>query len=103
MIEQANLSTEISIERKKYQENSYFLAKDLLGFKDLSVNFHYKYICKKLDEPRKKLIRLWLLPRGFFKTTIITITQAIKLQINSLSYCYNCRLKKSTWEQPQPY
>jgi len=89
MIEQVNLltkiSAEISTERKKYQENSYFLAKDLLGFKDLSVNFHYKYICKKLDEPRKKLIRLWLLPRGFFKTTIITITQAIKLQINNPS------------------
>ncbi|MFA5715186.1 MAG: hypothetical protein WC998_05575 [Candidatus Paceibacterota bacterium] len=75
----------LTTERKKYQENSYFLAKDLLGFKDLSVDFHYKNICKRLDQPRNKSIRLWLIPRGFFKTTILTITHAISLQINNPS------------------
>jgi len=76
---------DISKERALYQENSYFLAKDLLGFKDLSVDFHYKEVCRKLDQPRKRLIRLWLLPRGFFKTTILTITHGTKLQINNPS------------------
>jgi hypothetical protein len=80
-----NTVIDIKQERKKYQDNSYLLAKDLLGFKDLSVEFHYKNVCKKLDEPRKKAIRLWLLPRGFLKTTNVTIVQAIKLQINNPS------------------
>ena len=69
-------------ERKKYQENVYLLAKDLLGFYDLTVAFHYDKLCKKINEPRKKAIRLWLVPRGFFKTTILTVTRAIHLQIN---------------------
>lgn len=60
----------------------YLLAKDLLGFSDLTPTFHYKYICKKQMEPRKKRIRLYLLPRGHFKTTLCTITKAIHLQIN---------------------
>ena len=68
-----------------YRTNRYFLAKDLLGYKDLTVNFHYKYICTKLQEPRKKNIRLWLLPRGFFKTTILTITDSIALQLQNPS------------------
>lgn len=80
-----NITAEIKELRKKYKSNSYLLAKDLLGFKDLTIDFHYKNICVKMDEPRKKQIRLWLLPRGFFKTTILTITQAIKLQINNPS------------------
>jgi hypothetical protein len=76
---------EIKQLKEKYKQNSYLLAKDLLGFKDLTVNFHYKNICKKMDEPRKKHIRLWLIPRGHFKTTILTITQSIKLQLNNPS------------------
>uniref|UniRef100_A0A6M3L0U0 Putative terminase n=1 Tax=viral metagenome TaxID=1070528 RepID=A0A6M3L0U0_9ZZZZ len=68
---------------ENYKSNPYFLAKDLLGFADLTPSFHYKYICKKLMEPRKQLIRLWLLPRGFFKTTILTITDCIRLQLNT--------------------
>jgi len=67
---------------ENYKYNAYFLAKDLLGFKDLTPTFHYKYICKKLGEPRQKLIRLWLIPRGFFKTTILTVTHSIQLQLN---------------------
>lgn len=69
-------------ERKKYQENIYLLAKDLLGFSDLTVAFHYDKLCRKINEPRKKAIRLWLVPRGFFKTTILTVSRAIHLQIN---------------------
>jgi predicted phage terminase large subunit-like protein len=75
----------IKEERKIYQDNIYYLAKDLLGFNDLTVSFHYEKICKKLNEPRKKNIRLWLVPRGFFKTTILTVTRAISLQINNPS------------------
>lgn len=75
----------VNEERQKYKDNIYFLAKDLLGFKDLTVAFHYNCICKKLNEPRKKNIRLWLVPRGFFKTTILTVTRSIHLQINNPS------------------
>ena len=77
------LSENDKILREKYKSNTFLLAKDLLGFTDLTHNFHYKYICRKIDEPRKTIIRLWLLPRGFFKTTLLTITQAIKLQLNN--------------------
>jgi predicted phage terminase large subunit-like protein len=72
-------------ERQIYKDNIYFLAKDLLGFKDLTTSFHYKHICKKLNEPRQKNIRLWLIPRGFFKTTILTVTRAVHLQMNNPS------------------
>lgn len=68
--------------REIYRSNRYLLAKDLLGFNDLTVSFHYKNICVKLNEPRKKMIRLWLIPRGFFKTTILTITDSVALQLN---------------------
>ena len=80
-----SINVDIKTEREKYKQNSYLLAKDLLSFKDLTIDFHYKKVCKVLDQPRKKLIRLWLLPRGFLKTTLITITQAISLQINNPS------------------
>lgn len=75
----------MSEERDKYKKNIYLLGKDLLGFNDFTVEFHYNKICKKINEPRKKMIRLWLIPRGFFKTTILTITQAIYLQLNTPS------------------
>jgi predicted phage terminase large subunit-like protein len=78
-------NNELQEAREKYKANTYYLAKDLLGFTDLTAEFHYKYVCKRLSEPRKKDIRLWLLPRGFFKTTILTITHAISLQINTPS------------------
>lgn len=67
---------------QNYKENPYILAKDLLEYKDLTPDFHFKYMCKKLMEPRKKNIRLWLIPRGFFKTTVLTITHSIQLQLN---------------------
>ena len=70
---------------QNYKENTYYLAKDLLGYKDLTPTFHYKYICKKLQEPREKKIRLWLIPRGFFKTTILTISHSVQLQLNNPS------------------
>jgi len=85
MMMKSNITAEIKELREKYKNSSYLLAKDLLGFKDLTIDFHYKNVCKLLDQPRKKLIRLWLLPRGFLKTTLITITQAISLQINNPS------------------
>jgi predicted phage terminase large subunit-like protein len=74
---------DVNAERNMYKNNIYFLAKDLLGFNDLTVAFHYRCICKKLNEPRQKDIRLWLVPRGFFKTTILTVSRSIHLQLNN--------------------
>ena len=67
------------------KENPYILAKMVLGYNDLTPNFHFKYLCRRMMQPRKKIIRLWLIPRGFFKTTILTITHSIFLQINTPS------------------
>ena len=77
------LSDEQKELRQKYKENHYLLCKDLLGYKDLTVGFHWNLVCKKLNEQRKKSIRLWLLPRGHFKTTILTIGQGVRLQLNN--------------------
>lgn len=67
--------------RQKYKDSLWFLSKDLLGYKDLTPGFHYKYMCKKLVEPRKKPIRLLMFPRGHFKTTVLTIAHSIFLQL----------------------
>ena len=80
MIPEKKLQT--SEQRNECKENVYFLAKNVLGYKDLTASFHYKYICSRISK-RRKTIRLWLIPRGFFKTTILTMAQAINLQINS--------------------
>jgi len=79
------LSSDDQTLKEKYKSSTYLLGKDLLGFKDLTLGFHYRYICSKLDEPRRTRIRLWLLPRGHFKTTLCTITQSISLQLNTPS------------------
>ncbi len=82
------MSTEINdflILKKTYKDNIFLLGKDLLGFRDMTMKFHYDKICKKIVEPRKKPIRLYLVPRGFLKTTILTITQSIWLQLRNPS------------------
>lgn len=48
----------------------YALATEYLGFKDFGVL--HKYLCHRICEPRKAQVRLILVPRGFFKTSLFT-------------------------------
>jgi len=78
--------------RRKCKKDLYFLCKYVIGFKDMVYRFHYP-ICKRVQNsnryivrrkalrfiPRKFRRRLWLLFRGSFKTSIITIGHSIQL------------------------
>jgi len=50
--------TTVEVEEKileDYKHNRYFLAKDLLEYKDLTINFHYKYVCTNFKNHAKKI------------------------------------------------
>ncbi|MHA2120657.1 MAG: hypothetical protein ACW990_05555 [Promethearchaeota archaeon] len=48
----------------------YTLSTQYLGFKDFGVL--HKYLCQRICEPRTAQVRLILIPRGFFKTSLFT-------------------------------
>ena len=48
----------------------YTLATEYLGFRDFGVL--HKYLCHRICEPRQAQVRLILIPRGFFKTSLFT-------------------------------
>ncbi len=53
----------------------------VLGFKDLTKTLH-KPLCDKVGNQDSKK-RLWLWPRGFFKTSIINVGHTIQLILNN--------------------
>ena len=57
----------------------FILATQYLGFTDFGVL--HKYLCQRICEPRKAQIRLILLPRGFFKTSLFTYTHNTALAL----------------------
>ena len=57
----------------------YTLATEYLGFKEFSTL--HKYLCERLCKPREHYIRMWLLPRGFFKTSLFTYTHNTALAL----------------------
>ena len=63
--------------RTKCQENLYFLAKGVLGYSKL-VNHYHKPLCEHVTNSRSRR-KLSLLPRGTYKTTIITKANVIRL------------------------
>jgi len=62
----------------------YFLAKAVLGFKDMTLFTHWEY-CKFIQDLRNRR-EIDLLPRGCFKTSIGTIAFVIWLLINNPNY-----------------
>lgn len=64
--------------RRRAKTDSYFLAYSLLGYTELNTSLH-THFCHWLDGTRGEQYRLTLLPRGHFKTTIETITDAIQM------------------------
>lgn len=63
------------------KNSTYFLAKVLLGYKDLNPHVHLP-MCEFVDQTEEYFRRLMLMPRTHFKTTIWTIVHTIKLIIN---------------------
>lgn len=62
-------------------QSLYTLSTEYLGFKDFGIL--HKFLCQKICEPRKFTIRLWLLPRGFFKTSLFTYAHNIALVLDN--------------------
>lgn len=58
----------------------YFLCTGLLGFTDLTPRTHGSF-CKFLESPRWSR-KLAMLPRGYFKTTISTISRSVQMLLN---------------------
>lgn len=59
----------------------YTLATEYLGFKDFGLL--HKYLCERICEPRRAQIRLILIPRGFFKTSLFTYTHNTALALEN--------------------
>lgn len=70
----------IKLLRDMAKKDMYFLAKAILGYKDLVPYIHGK-LCRLLEDGAKRRIRVTL-PRGFFKSTIVSIVFPIWLVIN---------------------
>lgn len=61
--------------REKCKKDLYYLAKYILGYKDLG-EFH-RWLCDIVSKNQPKT-RLFLLPRGHFKTSLVTIADTIR-------------------------
>ena len=61
----------------------YFLCSGLLGFTDLTPRTHGQF-CRFLEDPRWHR-KLAMLPRGYFKSTISTISRSIQFLLNNPS------------------
>lgn len=80
--------------RNKCRKDLYFLAKYILGHKEMNWRFH-KPICNLMQEvnyyvkhrksmkeiPESIRNRLWLIFRGSFKTTVLTISHSVQLML----------------------
>lgn len=72
----------LKLERNKCRKNLFFLAHDILGYKDMDTDWHRK-LCAHMDRTmgQDSRNRLFLLPRGTFKTTLCTIADSIRLAL----------------------
>lgn len=59
----------------------YTLATQYLGFNDFGVL--HKYLCQRICEPRTAQVRVILVPRGFFKTSLFTYTHNTALALEN--------------------
>lgn len=67
--------------RNRALNDLFFLSKYIIGFKDFTT-IHQKLVYK-ISEPFKHKIRMFLLPRGFFKTSLITVAHTVWQLINN--------------------
>ena len=66
--------------REKAKTDLYFLAKGILGYKDVNPRTHGQFC--RFVESEPKLRRGELMPRGHLKTTIATIADSIRIALN---------------------
>lgn len=59
----------------------YTLATEYLGFEDFGIL--HKYLCARICEPRQAQVRVILIPRGFFKTSLFTYTHNTALALEN--------------------
>ena len=84
------------------KSNLYFLARSILGFDQLVPDFH-KPLCRHVEDPRYKR-KLFLLPRGTYKTTLITKANSIQQIIRNpevrilIASATNENAQKILWE-----
>ncbi len=71
--------------RKKGQKDLFFLASKILGFSRMTNDFHLP-LAKKMLEKRERPIRLWLLPRGHYKTSLLNVSHNIWLTLQDPDY-----------------
>jgi predicted phage terminase large subunit-like protein len=64
--------------RRLCKRDLFFLAYSVLGYTRLSVNLH-GHLCKWVIDTEDKRFREELLPRGHFKSTLITIADSIRI------------------------
>ncbi len=75
-MEQVQLSEEVVTELRAAARSSlYFLAKGILGFRDMTESVH-KPLCERLEDQARRRKRV-VLPRGWFKSSIATIAYPI--------------------------
>lgn len=80
-----NYSQKIQELKDRAENDSYFFCKEILGYKDMEVQPH-KELCDYMLKwnKRKKLV---LLPRGSFKSTVVTVGHTLH------ALCYNPNLR----------
>jgi len=59
----------------------FILATEYMGYKDFGVL--HQFLCERLCEPRKHTLRLFMLPRGFFKTSLFSYTHNVALALEN--------------------
>lgn len=76
------------------KENFFFFAKGILGFKDLTPRIH-KPLCDKLQNLEGGQCAKFVLPRGWFKTTVCTIAYPVWRAIRDPNF--TCLLAQNTF------
>lgn len=68
--------------KQKALDDFYFLAKEILGYKDLRDDPH-RDLCRALSEKNNKRKKLVLMPRGSFKSSLVTVGFSIRTLIRN--------------------
>jgi len=66
------------MERELAKHDLFFLAHDILGYRDIDTPWH-RQLCKIVTDTEHLRYRMFLVPRGTFKTTLLTIADSIRL------------------------
>jgi hypothetical protein len=66
--------------RRRCKRDTYFLAKGILGYDRLVYHLH-GHMCSQMRQSETERFRMFLLPRGNFKSTIVTETDSIQIAL----------------------